>query len=60
MEQFFLFSREVIRFLELMGFEYRVFYGSWKFSRLMGFEPIRENAGNVIDFVVKYFKSNTE
>ena len=23
-----------------MGFEYRVFYGSWKNSRLMGFEPI--------------------
>ena len=48
----FLFSNEVIRFSQLMGFEYRVFYGSWKNSRLMGFEPIRENAGNIIDFVV--------
>ena len=23
-----------------MGFEYRLFYGSWKFSRVMGFEPL--------------------
>ena len=23
-----------------MGFEYRVFWGGWKFSQLMGFEPI--------------------
>ena len=48
----FLFFKTFNRFCQLMGFEYRVFYGSWKFSRLMGFEPIRENAGNIIDFVV--------
>ena len=34
----FLFFRTFIRFKQLKGFEYRVFYGSWKNSRLMGFE----------------------
>jgi len=29
-----------------MGFEYRVFYGGWKNSRLMGFEHIRDNEEN--------------
>ena len=46
----FLFFSEVIRFLQLKGFEYGVFYGSWKNSRLMGFELSLFE----IDFVIMY------
>ena len=48
----FLFFRTFNRFYQLKGFEYRVFYGSWKNSRLMGFEPTRDNGGNIIAFGV--------
>ena len=44
--------KEIIRFIQLKEFEYMVFLGSWKFSRWMGFEPIRDNGGNVLDFGV--------
>ena len=31
--------------MQLKGFEYGVFYGSWKNSRLMGFEPLDKEGG---------------
>ena len=38
---------DIYSLLQLKGFEYRVFYGSWKNSRLMGFEHIRDNVGYI-------------
>ena len=54
MDAIFLFSREVAEFLELKGFEHRVFYDNWKNSRLMSFEPIRDNCGNKIFLVYNF------
>ena len=52
MDAIFLFYRKIISFIQLKGFQYMLFLGCWKFSRLIGFEPVRDNGGNIIDFGV--------
>ena len=48
---------DVLVVIQLKAFEYGVFYGCWEFSKLMGFEPIRDNGGNINKNVIKYFYS---